>query len=153
MGFTSTFFGQGQFPYTTSYEGSTYVTQAYTNPPEYKSSLSMTTQFSNAINGNTVALAEYNSTLFTGEAVGLWIYRLYFDGQLVGIYQMCDQQFSFPVTFDRVEGFCMGVPLTPAIPYRGTPEPEPSPPIPSPASIAILICYTFFSLRKNPRNA
>jgi hypothetical protein len=156
MGFTSTFYGQGQFPYTASYEGSTYTTQAYTHPPEYKSALSMTTEFGSAIQGNTVPLAEYNNTMFTGEAVGLWIYRLYFDGQLVGTYQLCDQQFSFTVTFDRIEGFCMSVPLTPgttAVPYLGTPEPEPPPPIPSPASIVILICSALFSLRKTHRNA
>lgn len=140
MGFTSTFFGQGQFPYTTSYEGSTYVTQAYTNPPEYKSSLSMTTQFSNAINGNTVPLAEYNSTLFVGEAIGIWVYRLYLNGQLVGTYQLSDQQFCIPATFDRVEGFCMSVPVnTPVFPYPGTPEPEP-PPVPTPASFILIAC-------------
>jgi hypothetical protein len=113
----------------------------------------MTTEFGSSIQGNTVPLAEYSSTMFTGEAVGLWIYRLYFNGQLVGIYQMRDQQFSFSVTFDRVEGFCMGVPLTPAIPYLGTPESESPPLIPSPASIVILICSAIFFLRRNPRNA
>jgi hypothetical protein len=52
---------------------------------------------------------------------------------------MSDQQFSFPVTFDRVEGFCMSVPLTPAIPYPGTPEPEPTP-VPTPASFMLIAC-------------
>jgi len=142
MGFTSTFYGQGQFPYTASYEGSTYTTQAYTHPPEYKSALTMTTEFGSSIQGNTVPLAEYSNTMFTGEAIGLWIYRLYFDGQLVGTYQMSDQQFSFPVTFDRVEGLCMGVsltPSTPAIPYPGTPESEDTP-VPAPASFMLIAC-------------
>ena len=137
MSFTSTFYGQGQFPYTVVYGGSTYTTQAYTHAPEYKPALSMTTEFSHAIQGNTIPLAEYSNTMFVGEAVGLWIYRLYLNNQLVGIYQMSDQQFCFSVTFDHIEGFCMGVPLTPAVPYPGTPEPEP---VPTPASFMLIAC-------------
>lgn len=149
MGFTSTFFDQGQFAYTASYEGSTYITQAYTQPPEYKSALSMTTEFGNSIQGNTVPLAEYTNTMFVGEAVGLWIYKLYFNGQLVGTYQMTNQQFCISATFDKIEGVCMGTSFPPPNPYPGTPEPEP--PVPTPASfmlIAIAGISTLFRNRK-----
>jgi hypothetical protein len=164
MGFTSIFYGSGNKPYTASYEGSTYTTQTYCEPPQYKAALTMPTEFGSSIQGNTVPLAEYSNTMFTGQASGLWIYKLYLNDQLVGVYQFSDQSFSFSVTFDRVEGFCLGVPLTPgtpAISYTETSEPPPPPPIPSPASIVIpspasiviLICSAIFSLRKNPRNA
>ena len=158
MGFTSIFYGSGNKPYTASYEGSTYTTQTYCEPPQYKAALTMPTEFRSSIQGNTVPLAEYSNTMFTGEATGLWIYKLYLNDQLVGVYQFSNQAFSFSVTFDRVEGFCMGVPLTPSttsVSYLGTPEPEPPPPppVPSPASIVILICSAIFSLRKTSRNA
>ena len=55
---------------------------------------------------------------------------------------MRDQQFSFPVTFDRVEGVCMGIPFTPgtpSIPYPGTPESEDTP-VPAPASFMLIAC-------------
>ena len=159
MGFTSIFYGNGNKPYTASYEGSTYTTQTYCEPPQYKAALTMPTEFGSSIQGNTVPLAQYSNTMFTGEASGLWIYKLYLNDQLVGVYQFSDQAFSFSVTFDRVEGFCLGVPLTsgtPAISYTETSEPPPPPsplPIPSPASIVILICSAIFSLRKTSRNA
>ena len=158
MGFTSIFYGSGNKPYTASYEGSTYTTQTYCEPPQYKAALTMPTEFGSSIQGNTVPLAEYSNTMFTGEATGLWIYKLYLNDQLVGVYQFSNQAFSFSVTFDRVEGFCMGVPLTPSttsVSYLGTPEPEPPPPppVPSPSSIVILICSAIFSLRKTSRNA
>jgi hypothetical protein len=136
MGFTSTFYGQGQFPYTVAYGGSTYTTQAYTQPPEYKAALSMTTEFSDAINGNAVPLAEYNNTMFVGEAVGLWIYKLYLNGELVGTYQMSDQQFCISATFDRIEGFCLGVPLTP------------SAAVPAPASLTLIVIAGITALFK-----
>lgn len=132
MGFTSTFYGQGQFPYTVAYGGSTYTTQAYTHPPEYKAALSMTTEFSDAINGNAVPLAEYSNTMFVGEAVGLWIYKLYLNGELVGTYQMSDQQFCISACFDRIEGFCLGVPLTPS-------EATTTIAVPTPASLTLIV--------------
>jgi hypothetical protein len=141
MGFTSTFYGQGQFPYTVSYGGSTYTTQAYTQPPEYKAALSMTTEFSDAINGNAVPLAEYNNTMFVGEAVGLWIYKLYLNGELVGTYQMSDQQFCISATFDRIEGFCLGVPLTPSAVISTTV-------VPAPASLILIIIAGITALFK-----
>jgi hypothetical protein len=134
MGFTSTFYGQGQFSYTASYEGSTYTTQAYTQPPQYKPALSMTTQFDDSISGNTVPLAVYSNTMFTGEAVGLWVYKLYLNGQLVGTYQMSDQQFCISATFDRVEGFCLGVPLTPSEAEAST-----TTLVPAPASLTLIM--------------
>lgn len=141
MGFTSTFYGQGQFSYTVSYEGSTYTTQAYTQPPEYKAALSMTTEFSDAINGNAVPLAEYNNTMFVGEAVGLWIYKLYLNGELVGTYQMSDQQFCISATFDRIEGFCLGVPLTPSAVISTTA-------VPAPASLTLIVIAGITALFK-----
>ena len=141
MGFTSTFYGQGQFPYTVAYGGSTYTTQAYTHAPEYKPALSMTTEFSHSIQGNTVSLADYSNTMFVGEAVGLWVYRLYLNNQLVGIYQMSDQQFCFSITFDRIEGFCMGVPLTPSYAITTT-----SMTVPTPASAMLIACAGIVAL-------
>lgn len=134
MGFTSTFYGQGQFPYTASYGGSTYTTQAYTQPPQYKAALTMTTQFNNSISGNTVPLAEYSNTMFTGEAVGLWVYKLYLNNELVGTYQMSDQQFCISATFDRVEGFCLGVPLTPSEQVSTVTA------VPTPSSFMLIAC-------------
>jgi hypothetical protein len=95
--------------------------------------------------------------MLTGEASGLWIYKLFLNDQLVGVYQFSDQAFSFSVTFDRIEGFCMGVPLTPgtpAVPYMGTPESEdPVPalasvPVPAPASVVVLLCAALVGLRR-----
>jgi hypothetical protein len=87
--------------------------------------------------------------MLTGEAIGLWIYKLFLNDQLVGVYQFSDQAFSFSVTFDRIEGFCMSVPLTPgtpAVPYMGTPESED--PVPAPASVVVLLCAALVGLRR-----
>ncbi len=132
MGFTSTFYGQGQFSHRAAYEGSTYTTQAYTQPPQFKPALSMATEFGGSIFGNTVPLATYSDTMFTGEAVGLWIYKLYLNDELVGTYQMSDQQFCISIAFDRVEGFCLGVPLTPS---EGTTTMA----VPAPASLTLIV--------------
>ena len=132
MGFTSTFYGQGQFSHRAAYEGSTYTTQAYTQPPQFKPALSMTTEFGGSISGNTIPLATYSDTMFTGEAVGLWVYKLYLNGELVATYQMSDQQFCISVAFDRVEGFCLGVPLTPS---EGTTTAA----VPAPASLTLIV--------------
>jgi len=157
MGFSSIFYGSGNKPYTASYQGSTYTTQTYCEPPLFKAALTMPTEFGASISGHSNALASYNSTMLTGEAIGLWIYKLYLNDQLVGVYQFSDQAFSFSVTFDRIEGFCMGVPLTPgtpAVPYLGTPESEdPVPalasvPVPAPASVVVLLCAALVGLRR-----
>jgi len=157
MGFSSIFYGSGNKPYTASYQGSTYTTQTYCEPPLFKAALTMPTEFGASISGHSNALASYNSTMLTGEAIGLWIYKLFLNDQLVGVYQFSDQAFSFSVTFDRIEGFCMGVPLmpgTPAVPYLGTPESEdPVPalasvPVPAPASFVVLLCAALVGLRR-----
>ena len=157
MGFSSIFYGSGNKPYTASYQGSTYTTQTYCEPPLFKAALTMPTEFGASISGHSNALASYNSTMLTGEASGLWIYKLFLNDQLVGVYQFSDQAFSFSVTFDRIEGFCMGVPLTPgtpAVPYLGTPESEPpvlalaSVPVPAPASVVVLLCAALVGLRR-----
>jgi len=164
MGFSSIFYGSGNKPYTASYQGSTYTTQTYCEPPLFKAALTMPTEFGASISGHSNALASYNSTMLTGEASGLWIYKLYLNDQLVGVYQFSDQAFSFSATFDRIEGFCMGVPLTPgtpalpylgtvpltpgisAVPYLGTPESED--PVPAPASVFVLLCAALVGLRR-----
>jgi len=157
MGFSSIFYGSGNKPYTASYQGSTYTTQTYCEPPLFKAALTMPTEFGASISGHSNALASYNSTMLTGEVSGLWIYKLFLNDQLVGVYQFSDQAFSFSVTFDRIEGFCMGVPLTPgtsALPYLGTPEsedPVPAPasvPVPAPASVVVLLCAALVGLRR-----
>jgi hypothetical protein len=157
MGFSSIFYGSGNKPYTASYQGSTYTTQTYCEPPLFKAALTMPTEFGASISGHSNALASYNSTMLTGEAIGLWIYKLYLNDQLVGVYQFSDQAFSFSATFDRIEGFCMGVPFTPgtpALPYLGTPEsedPVPAPasvPVPAPASVVVLLCAALVGLRR-----
>jgi hypothetical protein len=157
MGFSSIFYGSGNKPYTASYQGSTYTTQTYCEPPLFKAALTMPTEFGASISGHSNALASYNSTMLTGEAIGLWIYKLFLNDQLVGVYQFSDQAFSFSATFDRIEGFCMGVPLTPdtlAVPYMGTPESEPpvlalaSVPVPAPASVVVLLCAALVGLRR-----
>jgi hypothetical protein len=107
----------------------------------------MTTQFSDAINGNTVPLAEYSNTMFVGEAVGLWIYKLYLNGELVGTYQMSDQQFCISATFDRIEGFCLGVPLTPSgVVSTSTTA------VPAPATLTLIVAAGITALfRKRKR--
>ena len=166
MGFSSIFYGSGNKPYTASYEGSTYTTQTYCEPPLYKAALTMPTEFGASISGHSNALASYSSTMLTGEASGLWIYKLFLNDQLVGVYQFNNQAFSFSVTFDRVEGFCMGVPLTPntsavlypgttavsysgmtAMPYLGIPESE-DPAVPAPASFVVLLCAALVGIRR-----
>jgi len=39
MGFSSIFYGSGNKPYTASYQGSTYTTQTYCEPPLFKAAL------------------------------------------------------------------------------------------------------------------
>jgi hypothetical protein len=112
----------------------------------------MTTEFAPSINGatHTQPLAEFNGGVFNGFAEGLWIYRVFLNGELVATYQFQDQAFCIPIEFDRVEGVCMSVSLSPSFAFAND---EPPPPIPSPASIVILICSALFSLRKTSRNA
>ena len=79
--------------------------------------------------------------MFVGEAVGLWIYKLYLNGELVGTYQMSDQQFCISATFDRIEGFCLGVPLTPSAVISTTV-------VPAPASLILIIIAGITALFK-----
>jgi hypothetical protein len=106
----------------------------------------MTTEFGGSISGNTVPLATYSDTMFTGEAVGLWIYKLYLNGELVGTYQMSDQQFCISVAFDQVEGFCLGVPLTPS-------EATTTTAVSAPASLTLIVAAGIAALfRKRKTN-
>jgi hypothetical protein len=153
MSFVSMLYGEGNKPYSISYSGgSTYTTQTYCEPPQWKLANTMTTEFAPSINGatHTQPLAEFNGGVFNGFAEGLWIYRVFLNGELVATYQFQDQAFCIPIEFDRVEGVCMSVSLSPSFAFAND---EPPPPIPSPASIVILICSALFSLRKTSRNA
>jgi hypothetical protein len=49
MGFSSIFYGSGNKPYTASYQGSTYTTQTYCEPPLFKAALTMPTEFGASI--------------------------------------------------------------------------------------------------------
>lgn len=153
MSFVSMLYGEGNKPYSISYSGgSTYTTQTYCELPEWKLANTMTTEFGPSINGatHTQPLAVFNGGVFNGFAEGLWIYRLFLNGQLVATYQFQDQAFCIPIEFDRVEGFCMGVSLSPSFAFA---TPESATPIPSPASVVVLICSALFALRKTSRNA
>jgi hypothetical protein len=127
-------YGNGNTPHFVSYSGgSTYTTQTYCEPPQWKLAYTMTTEFGGSIGGKTVPIAEYSCGVFSGEAHGLWIYRLFKGGDLVGTYQFQDQVFCVPADFDRVEGVCMSV--------WGTPSTaEAAAPVPSPAPLALLVC-------------
>ena len=149
MGFNSTLYGSGNKPHFISYSGgSTYTTQTYCEPPQWKLANNMTTEFGAAISGATKPVATFDGQVFNGFADGLWIYRLYKDGDLVATYQFQDQVFCIPAVFDRVEAVCMSVSLTPSIGVADN-----STPVPAPASIVILICSALFSPRKTSRNA
>ena len=142
MSFSSIFYGSGNKPYTASYEGSTYTTQEYCHLPEYKAALTMTTEFGGSISGHTQPLAAYDSQLFSGKAVGVWVYKLYLQGHLVGTYQFSDQVFCFPATFDRVEGYCLSVSTTPSIASDNTQA------VPNPSSLLILAFAAFAAIKR-----
>lgn len=125
MGFNSVFYGSGNKPHFVTYSGSCYTTQTYCELPQFKPSLNMTTQFSDSISGYTQPLAEYKGGVFSGEANGYWIYKLYKGEHLVGVYQFVNQVFCVPVDFDRVEGYCTSIPLTPAVGVAVVPSPAP----------------------------
>jgi hypothetical protein len=151
MGFQSTLYGAGNKPHFISYDGgSTYTTQTYCELPEWKLANTMTTEFSASIDGytHTKPLAEFGGTVFNGFAEGLWIYRVFLKGQLVATYQFQDQLFCIPIHFDRVEGVCMGITLTPSAAFAPV---ESTTPVPAPASVAILICSALFAIRRKPR--
>jgi len=149
--FNSTLYGAGNKPHFISYSGgSTYTTQTYGEPPQWKLANTMTTEFGPSISGKTEPVASFDGQVFNGFAQGLWIYRLFKDGNLVATYQFSDQAFCIPISFDRVEAVCMSVALTPSVALAAD---NASTPVPTPASIVILICSTLFSLRKTSRNA
>jgi hypothetical protein len=131
MGFNSVFYGSGNKPHFVTYSGSCYTTQTYCELPQFKPSLNMTTQFSDSISGYIQPLAEYKGGVFSGEANGYWIYKLYKGEHLVGVYQFVNQVFCVPVDFDRVEGYCTSIPLTPAVGVAV---------IPSPAPLILMLC-------------
>jgi len=153
MSFISMLYGQGNKPYSISYDGgSTYTTQTYCEPPQWKLANTMTTEFASSINGatHTQPLAEFNGSVFNGFAEGLWIYRVFLKGELVATYQFKDQAFCIPIEFDRVEGVCMGVSLTPSAAFVSE---QLVTPVPSPASVAVLICSALFFIKRNHNNA
>lgn len=149
--FNSTLYGSGNKPHFISYSGgSTYTTQTYCEPPQWKLANTMTTEFSSAISGATKPVAEFDGGVFNGYASGLWIYRLFKDGDLVATYQFQDQAFCVPAVFDRVEAVCMSIDLTPSVALAAD---NASTPVPAPASIVILICSALIFLRKTYRYA
>lgn len=148
MGIQSILYEQGNKPHFVSYSGgSTYTTQTYTEPPEWKLANTMTTEFGPSINGytQTQPLAEFVGKVFSGHAEGLWIYRLFLNGQLVATYQMRDQVFCIPIEFDRVEGFCMEVSFSPSAVLAPV---QTTIPVPAPGFVAVLICSAFFCTKK-----
>lgn len=151
MSFMSTLYGAGNKPHFISYDGgSTYTTQTYCELPQWKLANTMTTEFGSSIGGRTKPLAEFDGQVFNGFAEGLWIYRLFSEGQLVATYQFQNQAFCIPIIFDRVEGVCMSVSLTPSVAFTDTAT---STPIPAPSGFFMLICSAIFCLRKTSRNA
>jgi hypothetical protein len=146
---TTTLYGTGNKPHFVSYSGgSTYTTQTYCEPPQWKLAYTMTTEFGDSIGSKTVPIAEYSCGVFSGEAHGLWIYRLFKGGDLVGTYQFQDQVFCVPADFDRVEGVCMSVWVTPSglAVDAGTPTP-----VPTPAPMVLLVCAAIFCGRRKLR--
>jgi hypothetical protein len=148
MSFISTLYGAGNKPHFVSYDGgSTYTTQTYCELPQWKLATTMTTEFGHSISGNTKPIAEFDGSVFNGYAEGLWIYRLYLDGHLVGTYQFQNQAFFVPIAFDRVEGVCMSIELTPSVAFTDT-----TAVVPTSAGFAVLITAAFmFTKRRHYR--
>lgn len=147
MGFNSTLYGSGNKPHFISYSGgSTYTTQTYCEPPQWKLANNMTTEFGAAISGATKPVATFDGQVFNGFADGLWIYRLYKDGDLVATYQFQDQVFCIPAVFDRVEAVCMSIGLTPSVAVATD---NPSTPVPTPAGVLILLGAALIRKRRS----
>lgn len=147
MSFMSTLYGAGNKPHFISYDGgSTYTTQTYCELPQWKLATTMTTEFGSSIGGNTKPVAEFGGQVFNGFAEGLWIYRLFSEGQLVATYQFQNQAFCISIVFDRVEAVCMSVDLSPSVAAAQTLTA-----VPAPASLVIFAAAIAAFRRK--RNA
>jgi hypothetical protein len=108
----TTLYGKGIFPYTIKWQGSTYISQTYGEPLTFTQDFSSATNWwTPALEGATRPLAQYDQNIFIGNVEGLWIFRLFLDGNLIGTYTMFDQSFTIPVRFDRVEAIAMGSPF------------------------------------------
>jgi hypothetical protein len=141
-------YGQGLMPYTAKWQGSTYISQTYGEPLTFTQDFSSATNWwTPALEGATRPLAEYDQTLFIGDVEGLWIFRLFLDGNLVGTYTLANQSFTIPVRFDKVEAVAMGMPFTGASAFvtsagstqSAQPDSDPPPMVPS-AGIS-LTCF------------
>lgn len=102
-------YGQGLLPHTIRWQGSTYLSQSYGAPLTFTQNFSSATNWwTPALEGQTQPLAQYSQTLLIGDVQGLWIFRVFLDGNLVGTFTFADQQFTIPVRFDRVEAVALG---------------------------------------------
>jgi hypothetical protein len=90
------------------YQGSTYLGEHFDNPLTFDAAYTMPTPTMEAINPPTVPAGTFTNTLFMGTADGYWIYKLYYNGNLVKTVQMRDQQFAIPMMYDRVESVSLG---------------------------------------------
>jgi hypothetical protein len=106
-------YGRGLMPYTVKWQGSTYLSQTYGEPLTFTQDFSSATNWwTPALEGATQPLAQYDQNIFIGDVEGLWIFRLFLDGNLVGTYTFANQSFTIPIRFDRVEAVAMGMPFS-----------------------------------------
>lgn len=113
---STTFYGIGNHEYSVENQGSTYMLTNYGNPLQFRSAFSMTEPMGDAINTPTQASATFPHTLFQGSSDGFWVHKLYLNDHLVGTYRMCNQQFSIPIMYDRIESVSL-----PVSPVEGSP--------------------------------
>ena len=105
MGYAvSTIYDEGQKFASSVDRGSMYVEISYTNPLKFDNTLKITEPHSEAISQPTVInYSQISHTFFMGRFDGLWIHKLYRDGNLFMTVQGVDQDMFIPVQYDSVQ--------------------------------------------------
>lgn len=134
MGYYTTFFGEGNFFYTTAVQNGVYQNVAFTSPLEWRNAYTAPTPTGASIIAPTNGV-NFPHKMLIGNSEGFWIHRVFLDGHLVGTFTMVDQQFFIPMEYDRIESVCM--PFSP--PETGTTNAD----VPAPAGFAVILASAF----------
>lgn len=135
------FYETGQKFHNIEDQGAVYVENSYTGPLTFDAATSMPTPTGEAIVGATEPSAVFLSRFFGGHSEGFWIHKVYYQGNLVGTFQMVDQEFAIPMVFDRIES----VSMPSASDFLTTDHPTPS--IPGP-SVVLVFCAALVVFKK-----
>lgn len=94
MGYYTTFFGEGNFFYTTAVQNGVYQNVAFTSPLEWRNAYTAPTPTGSSIIAPTNGV-NFPHKMLIGNSEGFWIHRVFLDGHLVGTFTMVDQQFLY----------------------------------------------------------